>query len=101
MSRHLLIERRFYMLHFSNSASQLKVRAASLFALAAIGLLVSGASAADLDFNVASGNFNTAGNWIDVTNPIPVPTAATPTILDRAYVRNGGTVTINSDVAAL
>src|SRR5262249_7660421 len=64
------------------------------------------ACAANLDFFVPNGNFTTPGNWVDSTgvtgmNPVPVPTSATPTIADNAYIRNGGTATINSNVSVL
>ena len=81
--------------------SSLRRQVATCSALISALVLVSAASAADLDFNVASGNFTTPGNWVDSTNLIPVATAATPTVADNAYIRNGGTATINSDVAAL
>src|SRR3954451_2982812 len=84
------------MIRFFKYASAL-----AILSVLVVGLvLVSAASAADLDFNVASGNFNVAGNWIDTTAALPVPAAAAPTLGDNAFVRNGGTVTINSDVGA-
>lgn len=89
------------MIHFSNCASLLGRLAAVLSGLVAVLGLVSAASAVTLDFNVANGNFTTAGNWVDSTNPIPAPTSATPTVADQAFVRNGGTVTVNSDVQVL
>ena len=94
------------MIHFSNSASALRLQAASLAGLFAGFVLVCAAGAANLDFNVANGNFLTPGNWIDSTavtgmNPIPVATSAVPTIADNAFIRNGGTATINSDVSVL
>jgi hypothetical protein len=88
------------MIHFSSCTLQLRLRAASLSVLIAGLALVSAASAADLDFNVSSGNFTVVGNWTDTTNIPPVPAAAAPVFGDTAYVRNGGTVTINSDVGA-
>src|SRR6476661_7815943 len=94
------------MIHFSNYASPLRRQAAALSVLSGVLVFVSAASAVTLDFNVASGNFTTPGNWVDSTgvtgaNPIPVATSATPTIADNAYIRNGGTATINSDVSVL
>lgn len=90
------------MIYFLNSASQLRRSAAALSVVFACLILGSAASAADLAFNVANGNFDTAGNWLDITNPIPVPAAAAPTVDtntntgDNAYIRNGGTATINN-----
>ena len=86
------------MIHFSNCASSLRLQAATLSVLVAGLALVSAASAADLNFNVANGNFTTTGNWVDANTFAPA--AAAPTFGDNAYVRNGGTVTINTDVAA-
>jgi hypothetical protein len=73
--------------------------AALLVPIAAL-IFASRAGATDFDFNVSSGDFLTSGNWVDSTNVVPVPTAATPALGDNAFVRNGGTVTINSDVSA-
>ena len=89
------------MIQFSACASPLRLRTGLLSVLIAVLVFVSAASAVDLDFNVANGNYNVASNWVDTTNPIPVPAAAAPTVADRAFVRNNGTLTINSDVAAL
>jgi hypothetical protein len=86
------------MNRFSNYSSSLRLQAASLSGLVASLVFVSAASAVTLDFNVANGNFTTAGNWLDTT-AAPVPAAAAPTADDTAYVRNNGTVTINSNVA--
>src|SRR4051812_27523033 len=88
------------MIRFFQYASALRQNRAILSVLVAGLVLVSAASAADLDFNVASGNFNVAGNWIDTTAALPAPAAAAPTLGDNAFVRNGGTVTINSNVGA-
>ncbi|MFO0790006.1 MAG: hypothetical protein U0805_11170 [Pirellulales bacterium] len=69
--------------------------------LATFGVLflwTTSATAADLDFNVASGNYTAAGNWVDATTGAPA--AAAPTLGDNVFVRNNGTLTINSDVGA-
>jgi hypothetical protein len=87
------------MIPFSYCASTLRLKAAILSGLIAGLVLVSRASAVTLDFNVPSGNFITASNWLDTT-AAPVPAAAAPTVNDTAYVRNSGTVTINSNVGA-
>jgi hypothetical protein len=89
------------MIHFSIRASLLRSLAAVLSGLVAVLGFASAANAVTLDFNVPSGNFTTPGNWVDSTNPIPAPTSATPTVADQAFVRNGGTVTINSNVQML
>ena len=89
------------MIRFSVWASRLRLQSATLSLVVAGFLVFSTASAADLDFNVANGNYTTPGNWVDSTNLIPIATAATPTIVDNAYIRNGGTVTINSNVSSL
>lgn len=94
------------MNRLSKCASPLRLYAVSFSVLIAGLVLVSAASAVTLDFNVANGNFTTPGNWVDSTgvtgmNPIPVPTSATPTVADNAFIRNNGTATINSDVQAL
>ena len=88
------------MIRFSLGDSSLRLRAA-FSGLAAAFALTSTASALDLDFNVASGNYITTSNWTDTTNfPVNVPAAAAPTIGDTAWIRNGGTVTVNSDISA-
>ena len=56
------------MIHFSDWASRLRQQTAALSVLIAVLVFVSAASALDLDFNVASGNYNVASNWIDPTN---------------------------------
>src|SRR5262245_25964168 len=89
------------MIHVWNFTAPLRRQAAVLSGVVAVLVFVSASSAADLDFNVTSGNFTTAGNWIDTTNVVPVPAASAPTAADRALIRNNGTVTINSDVEAL
>ena len=86
------------MIHVSNIASLLRLQAASLSAVVAGLALVSAASATDLNFNVANGNFTTTSNWVDANTYAPA--AAAPAFGDNAFVRNGGTVTINSDVGA-
>ena len=57
------------MIHFSNYASPLRRQAAALSVLIAGLVFVSAASAVDLDFNVASGNFTTSGNWLMLYQP--------------------------------
>jgi hypothetical protein len=89
------------MMHFSVFAS---VRRHSTALLGLIGVLgfVSSASAAELDFNVANGNYTVAGNWVDAVTGAPAaaaPTYIDPTTGDNAYVRNNGTLIINSDVS--
>lgn len=68
----------------------------------AVLLLPSFAAAATIDFNVASGNYNSSldpgpphDNWIDLSTstPVNVPAAA-----DDAYVRNNGTVAVTANV---
>jgi hypothetical protein len=86
------------MIRFSNFASSLRRQVAALSVLSVVLVFVSAASAVDLDFNVASGNFTTTGNWVEANTGAPA--AAAPTLGDNAFVRNNGTVTINSDVAA-
>jgi hypothetical protein len=88
------------MIHFSGWTSSFQLRVATLSGLVAGFVLVSSASALDLDFNVASGNYTVPSNWLDTTNPMPVAASAAPTVNDSAYVRNNGTVTINSNVEA-
>lgn len=86
------------MIRFSVCVSLLRRQAAVLGGVGAAFLFASSVRAADLDFNVANGNFTTAGNWVDATTGAAV--GAAPTLGDNAFVRNGGTVTIDSDVAA-
>src|SRR5215212_12142290 len=81
-----------------NHASTSRLQAATFSVLLAGLVLVTAASATDLNFNVSSGDFTTVGNWVNADTFAPA--AAAPTIGDNAFVRNGGTVTINSDVAA-
>jgi hypothetical protein len=81
-------------------ASKSRTQTAALSVSTAVLLLASSASAAELDFNVASGNYTAASNWIDTTNPVPVPAAAAPTVADNVWVRNNGTLTISSNVEA-
>src|SRR3954447_13936782 len=90
------------MIYFSNSAATLRLQAATLTAAFGVFVLASAASAASLDFNVPSGNYNVAGNWVDSTTRTPAaapPTYVDTTTFDDAYVRNGGTLTINTDVS--
>src|SRR3954471_18867696 len=87
------------MNHFSNCTSPLRLQTASLSVSIAALVLVSAASAVDLDFNVANGNYNVASNWVDSTTR--AVSASPPTIADRAFVRNNGTLLINSDVTNL
>ena len=90
------------MIHFSNSASPLRRQVATLSVAFAVLVLASAASAASLDFNVPSGNYNVAGNWVDLSTGLPPaapPTYVDNTTFDDAYVRNGGTLTINTDVS--
>ncbi len=90
------------MIHFSKFASPLRQLAATLSVAFAILVLASAASAASLDFNVPNGNYNVAGNWVDDATgspPAAPPGYVDATTFDDAYVRNGGTVTINSDVS--
>jgi hypothetical protein len=64
-----------------------------IHALAAIAILLiypALIKAADNDWNVA------AGDWSD-TNPIPWTLGAEPSSSDKAYVQNGGTVSITQD----
>lgn len=86
------------MIHVSNCASSLRLMTASSLVVVAGLVFVSAARAVDFDFNAASGNYNVAGNWVDLTG---VASPAVPTVVDRAFVRNNGTVTVNSNVAAL
>src|SRR6188472_1937788 len=86
------------MIRFSNCASSWRHHVATSAVLIAGLAIVSAASAADLNFAVSSGNFTTAGNWVDATTFLP--TGAAPTSADNAFIRNGGTVTIDSDVIA-
>ena len=72
------------MIQFSDCASRLRQQAAALSVLIAVLVFAPAASAVDLDFNVANGNYNVASNWIDTTNAIPVPAAAAPTVADKA-----------------
>src|SRR4051794_9020835 len=89
------------MNHLLKIASPLRLIVASLCVLVSGLVLVSAVSAVTLDFNVANGNFTTPGNWVDATTIPPTATSATPTVADSAFIRNNGTVTINSDVQAL
>lgn len=87
------------MIHFSVSASLLR---RAVLSLCTVLIAVSAASAIDLDFNVASGNFQVATNWVDQGDPAanppvpPAPPATPPTVADKAFVRNGGTLNISS-----
>ncbi len=87
-----------------NNRSQLRIQVASFSVLLAGTVFISAASALDLDFNVASGNYNVNTNWIDQGDNVavppvaPAPPASPPGVLDHAYVRNDGTVTVNSNV---
>src|SRR4051794_32559272 len=81
-----------------NHASTSRLQAATFSVLIAGLVLITAASATDLNFNVSSGNFTDVGNWVDANTYAPA--AAAPTIADNAFVRNGGTVTINTNVAA-
>ena len=73
--------------------------------LSVAALLPSLATAATIDFNTATGNYNSAldpdsgatPNWIDLATSTPVGVPATT---DDAYVRNGGTVAITNNVVA-
>lgn len=89
------------MSRFSVFALPLRLRAAILSMPVAALVFTSTATAALLDFNVASGDFNTSGNWINYTT---ADTTAVPTTADEAIVRNGGTLNIttaNGDANAL
>jgi hypothetical protein len=85
------------MIRISNGAASLRLKV-TLCGVVASFFVVSAASATDLNFNVANGNFTTTGNWVNAADFTPA--AAAPTIGDNAFVRNGGTVTVNSDVSA-
>ena len=82
------------MIHFSEYASRLR-RPSSLAVLVGVLAFVSEASAIDLDFSVASGNYNVAGNWIETATGAVA--ASPPTVADNAYVRNNGTLAITTD----
>lgn len=98
-------------MHLSVRASLLRVQAVTLFGVITALVFIPTAGAVDLDFNVPDGNFNVASNWIDQGSPgdpeadppvpptPPAPPATPPTVADRAFVRNDGTVTIDSDVS--
>jgi hypothetical protein len=89
------------MLRFSVFALPLRLRAAILSMPVAALVFTSTATAALLDFNVASSDFNTSRNWINYTT---ADTTAVPTTADEAIVRNGGTLNIttaNGDANAL
>ncbi len=64
----------------------------------AVVLLPSLASAATLDWNAATGNWNVAGNWFDYSTNLPA--ASPPGTTDDAEVRNGGTVTLSDNQSA-
>jgi hypothetical protein len=90
------------MIYFSKFAATLRRNTAVLSTLIATFFLVAAVSAASLDFNVPGGNYNVASNWIDSTTGLPAsapPTYVDSTTFDDAFVRNGGTLTINSDVS--
>ena len=92
-------------LDFATSPVALKGRTRKIvlpLMLSAAAFFPSLASAATIDFNVASGNYDSAldagpphDNWIDLTTstPLSVPAAA-----DDAYVRNNGTVDVTANV---
>jgi len=90
------------MIHFLARASMLRRQTAAACVLVATLVFISSARAAvrNLDFNVASGNYTVASNWVDdVGNPAASPPAyVDDTTYDNVFVRNGGTLTINSDV---
>jgi hypothetical protein len=88
------------MIHVWNFTSPLRRHTATMSVLVGSLVLVSNARALDLEFNVPSGDYNTVSNWLDVTNPIPVPASAAPTLGDNAYIRNGGTLTLNDPAGA-
>jgi hypothetical protein len=81
------------MLRFSGFALPLRLRAAILSMPVAAFALASTASAALLDLNVANGDYNDSGNWIDYTT---MDTTPVPTTADEAIVRNGGTLNITA-----
>src|SRR4051812_32024596 len=91
--------------------SKIKALAAALVGCGSLLPLI--AQAATIDFNVASGNYDSAldpdagatPNWIDTTQtnttiiPVSIPSNAPvgiPGTSDDAFVRNGGTAEISS-----
>jgi hypothetical protein len=81
------------MLRISVFVMRLRLQAAILLMCIAFLVFASGASAALLDFNVANGDYNDSGNWINYTTN---DTTAVPTTADDAIVRNGGTLNITA-----
>src|SRR4051812_28846332 len=73
------------------------------FVLSLAVVLPSFASAATIDFNTATGNYDSAldpdagatPNWIDLSTSTPV---SIPAAADDAYVRNSGTVAVTANV---
>jgi hypothetical protein len=61
--------------------------------LALVAVFAPAASAALLDWNVANGDYNDSGNWIEYTSG---STTLVPTTADEAIVRNGGTLNITA-----
>src|ERR1044072_7987879 len=81
------------MLRFSVFVLPLRRRAAILSMCIASLVFASGASAALLDLQVANGDYNVSGNWINYTTNVAT---AVPTTLDEAIVRNNGTLNITA-----
>jgi PEP-CTERM motif len=81
------------MLRISVFVLRLRLQAAILSMFIAFFVFASGAAAALLDLNVANGDYNDSGNWINYTTN---DTTAVPTTADDAIVRNGGTLNITA-----
>src|SRR5882757_10260725 len=81
------------MLRFSVFVLPLRRPAAILSMFVAVLIFASAASAALLDLNVANGDYNVSGNWINYTTN---DTTAVPTNADDAIVRNNGTLNITA-----
>ena len=85
------------MSRFSIFLTPLRLLAAIFSVFAAFLVFAPSTAAATLDFDVPAGNYNAANNWEDDGGNDPA--LAPPGVADNAFVRNDGTVTVNTNVA--